>query len=137
VSASVTWSGLDDLKAALRRLPVELTVEGAHIIEATANGAAHTIKAGYPVRTGKLRDKLTVEHERSPFGARSVVKNTSKYADEFEYGTQARHRALGATGSMPPNHLFLGTIERARAHMWPKFKDLLVRHGLSVSGDAG
>lgn len=131
------FDGLEQLLTDLRALPAELTTEGGHIVEGRANGAAATIKGGYPSRSGELRDKLTVTHTRSVFGARSVVRNSSKYADEFEFGTQARHTAIGANrGSMPPNPLFTQTVQRARRAMYGDLKDLLVRHGLTVSGDA-
>ena len=134
-----TWTGLEELKAALRNLPAELATEGGRIVEARANGAAATIKAGYPSRTGDLRDKLTVTHTRSRFGARSVIKNTSKHALPFEVGSQVnRVTAQGWNrGRMPANPLFSQTMRRERRGMWSDLADLLRRHGLLVSGDAG
>jgi hypothetical protein len=135
LSARFVWSGLEELKAQLRSLPSELAGEGGHIVEARGNGAVVTIRSGYPSRTGDLRDHVTVEHTQSAFGARSVIRNTSKHAEEFELGTQARHNSLGANrGSMPANHLFTQTIMRERRAMYGDFADLLVRHGLSVTG---
>lgn len=131
------FSGLEELKAQLRALPAALAGEGGHLVEGHANGAAATIKAGYPARSGELRDKLEVEHQTSAFGARSVVRNRSKYADEFEYGSQARHTAIGANrGSMPPNPLFTQTIRQRRRAMYADLQGLLERHGLEVTGDA-
>ena len=136
MSARVTWTGLEELKADLRALPEALAGEGAHIVEGRANGATATIKRGYPTRTGELRDKLTVTHTRNRFGASSVVRNASKYADEFEHGTQARHTAIGANrGPMPANPLFTQTIMRERRGMYDDLRDLLTRHGLQVSGN--
>lgn len=130
------WAGLEELKAQLRALPAEFATEGGRIVEARANGAAATIKAEYPVRSGELRDKLTVTHTRNAVGAISVVRNSSKYADEFDYGTQARHTAIGANrGSMPPNHLFTQAIRRAKRLMYEDLKALLIRAGLVVKGD--
>lgn len=134
-----TWSGLAELKAALRALPAELAGEGAHIVEARGNGAASTIKSGYPSRDGELRDKLTVEHTRSRFGARSVVKNTSIYALPFDLGSQVnRVTAQGWNrGRMPANPIFSQTMRRERRGMWGDLKALLTRKGLLVTGDAG
>lgn len=138
MSSRFVWTGLEELKAALRSLPAELATEGGHLVEGRANGAAATIKGGYPSRSGELRDKLTVTHTRSAFGARSVIKNTSKHAAPFEVGTQARHTALGANrGSMPPNPLFTQTLVRARRAMYGDLQGLLERHGLTVTGDGG
>lgn len=132
-----TWRGLEELKAQLRALPAELVVEGGHIVEGRGNGAAATIKAGYPDRTGDLRDKLEVAYTVSRFGARSIVRNTSKHALEFENGSEVRHTAIGANrGRMPPNHLFTQTIIRARRAMYSDLADLLERKGLRVTGNA-
>lgn len=133
----LVFDGLGQLQAELRALPLQLGGEAAHIVEGRANGATVAIRSGYPVRAGELRDKTTVKHTRRRFGARSVVRNASKHALPFEIGTQARHTALGANrGSMPANPLFSHTIRRERRAMYGDFKDLLVRNGLRVSGDA-
>lgn len=131
------FGGLEELKAALRTLPEDLTGEAGHLVEARGNSAAATIKAGYPSRTRDLIDKLTVEFTRSGLSARAVVSNTSKHALAFELGTQARHTALGANrGSMPANPLFSQTMRRERRGLNDDLADLLVRHGLVVTGVA-
>lgn len=137
MSAKFTWTGLEELKTALRNMPEELTTEGGHIVEARANGAVVTIKSGYPARTSDLRDKLTVDHTRSRFGARSVVRNTSTHAVPFEIGSQVnRITARGFNrGRMPPNPIFSQTMRRERREMWADLADLLRRHGLQVTGD--
>jgi hypothetical protein len=134
-----TWRGLEELKAALRAMPAELTTEGGHIVEGRANGAVVTIKSGYPSRTSDLRDKLTVEHTRSRFGARSVVRNTSPHALPFELGSQVnRYTRRGWNrGRMPANPIFSQTMRRERRAMYGDLADLLRRHGLQVSGDGG
>jgi hypothetical protein len=132
-----TWPGLEELKAQLRALPAELVVEGGHIVEGRGNGAAATIKGGYPDRTGDLRDKVRVEHTASAFGAVSIVRNTSRHAAAFENGSELRHTAIGANrGRMPPNHLFTQTMIRARRAMYDDLADLLERKGLRVTGRA-
>lgn len=131
-----TWPGLAELKAQLRALPAELAGEGGHLVEARANGAAVTIRTGYPARSGDLRDQVEVEHTASRFGARSIVRNRSRHAEPFENGSEARHTAIGANrGRMPPNHLFTQEIIRARRAMYGDLADLLRRHGLTVTGD--
>lgn len=132
-----TWAGLQELKAALRTLPEDLAGEAGHIVEGRANGAAAIIKGGYPARTGELRDKLEVEHTASRFGARSVVRNRSKYALAFDIGSQVnRVTARGINrGRMPAKPIFSQTMRRERRAMWGDLKALLVRHGLVVSGD--
>jgi len=141
VSASVTWTGLEELQAALRALPAALAGDGADIIENRAEVAKASIIQGYPLEEGDLRNKVEVEHTRSEFGARSVVRSTSTHAEEFEYGTEARHYTTKRgvrhlTGKMPPGHVFVPAVVRERHRMYDELKDLLVSHGLTVSGDA-
>jgi hypothetical protein len=132
------FSGLDELKAALRTLPADLAGEASHIVEAAANAAEADIKAGYPVRTGDLRDHvLSQALSTGAFSAGIVVKNTSKLAYIAENGTQARHTALGANrGSMPPLHVFIPAVIKRRRVMYAQLKDLCERKGIRVTGDA-
>jgi len=133
----LVFDGLSELREALRNLPAELAGEAQHIVEGAANGAAASIKAAYPVRTGNLRDHLTVTHvDQGKYSAGAIVKNTAKHAALFESGTQARHTDIGANrGSMPPGHVFIPRVTKARRQMYTVLKDLLVRKGLLVSGD--
>lgn len=135
----LVFDGLDDLRTQLRDLPSELTGEASHLVEGAANGAATDIKGAYPVRTGNLRDGLTVTHfSGGKFSAGALVKNTAKHSWLFENGSQARHTSIGANrGSMPAGHVFIPIVMRARRQMYEALKLMLVRHGLAVSGDAG
>jgi hypothetical protein len=134
----LVFDGLSELREQLRNLPSELTGEAANIVLGAANGAAAEIKGAYPVRTGRLRDGLVVTRaDKGKFSAGAIVKNTAKHAAIFENGTQARHNSLGANrGSMPPGHVFVPRMIRARRRMYERLSDLLRRKGLVVSGDA-
>jgi hypothetical protein len=136
--ASVKWSGLDELIADLRHLPADLALEASGIVVSAGNDAAQAIRDAYPERTGDLKNHvIVVPIDLGSFGAGVAVKNTSKLAYIFENGTQARHTSIGANrGSMPPGHVFVPRIIRYRRAMYDALKDLLVRHGLRVSGDA-
>ena len=144
MSASVQWSGLDELKAALRALPSELRAEAHHVAEASANTATRIVKEVYGrhVVTGHLRDHTDVEElSTGPFGVAWRVKVKSPIAWLFDNGSQARHWASGkSTGAMfsksPPTHIFARTMAQQRRVMYSKLKATLVRHGLSVTGDA-
>jgi hypothetical protein len=138
VSASVTWSGLEELKAALRSLPADLADDASDIVEGAAQAAKTEIYNAYPERTGNLRQHTTVAIRASGrYGAGAVVKNTARHAWMFENGTQARHTAIGANrGSMPAGHVFIPIVMRWRRRMYEQLKSLLVRHGLQVAGDA-
>lgn len=134
---SVFGSGLEDLRAALRNLPAELAAEAEHVVEGAANGAAAAIKGAYPRRSGDLDDHVSVDLQRTPFGVVGIVRNTSKLARIFEYGTQARHNALGANrGAMPPGRVFIPNISAARRRMVDDLIAIVQRAGLEVTGDA-
>lgn len=135
--STITWSGLEELKQQLRTLPQNMHAEARHICEAEANAAAATIKASYPVQTGELRDKLTVERiEPNQFSTGFIVKNTSKLAYIFENGTQARHTAHGWNrGRMPPGRVFIPTVAKRRRTMYQNLIAMMERYGLTVTGD--
>jgi Bacteriophage HK97-gp10, putative tail-component len=132
------FDGLEELKRALRDLPESLAGEATGIVNASANAAAREIEQAYPRRTGNLRNHVSVSHQQGGrVSAAAIVKNTAKHAWIFENGTQARHTDLGANrGSMPPGHVFVPRVIRHRRQMYEALKELLVKHGLIVSGDA-
>jgi hypothetical protein len=144
VSVTLQWSGLEELRAELRRLPEELTGEASNIVEGAANAAAADAKQGYGKHrvTGHLQDGVIVTHfDKGRFSAGAIVKNTAKHAWIFENGTQARHYITvngkrHVTGAMPAFRVFIPAMQRRRRSMYQRLKDLLVRKGLSVSGDA-
>lgn len=131
------FDGLEELRASLRRLPKELRDEARQIIVDAAQGAATEIRQKYPRRTGDLADKVEVQvlQSGSNFVAGAIVRNKSKLAFIFENGTQARHNALGANrGSMPPGHVFIPAMVRARRRMYERLRELVKRKGLRVIG---
>jgi hypothetical protein len=136
--ASLTWSGLSELKAELRALPDRLKVEATHIVDAAANRAEADMKAGYGahVHSGNLLDHVSqTVTDDSAFGYAIQVKNTSPHAWLFEFGSQARHRNLKTWRPMPANHVFIPAMDRNRRWMWDELRALLLRQGLGVTGD--
>lgn len=133
----VVWDGLDEYRKVLAALPEDCAGEAANLVQGTANGVAHDIKSAYPARTGNLRDKVQV----APFVKQGlvvgqVVKNTANHAVIFEYGTQARHNALGANrGSMPPGRVFVPRVVKARRRLTDDLKAMVTRHGAVVTGE--
>jgi hypothetical protein len=137
MSNTLTFEGLDDLRAALRALPADLAQEAGDVIVETVNNAADEIVAAYPDRTGHLRGGVKFSVERSDFGVIGTVKNTANLAWIFELGSQARHTELGANrGSMPPGHVFVPIVMKRRRQMFEELKTVLEKQGLEVSGDA-
>lgn len=138
MGAKIRWTGLDELRADLRRLPAELTGEASGIVTSAANAARDDIASAYPKRTGNLAGNVRVLVKTiGAFGVAVIVRNTAKHAHLFEYGTQARHTDLGANrGSMPPGNVFIPRIIKWRRAMYAQLKAMLVRHGLKASGEA-
>lgn len=133
----IVFTGLVENYAELKKLPVALRDDAAPIVNSTADGAALEIVATYPKRTGNLARRVYVKKRASEFAVTATVINPAPHAILFEYGTQARHNALGANrGSMPAGHVFVPVIVRRRSGMWERFKALLVKHGLVASGEA-
>ena len=144
-SRKVTFTGLDELRAALVSMPRALTIEAGRDVEAAANGAAATIQAFYGSHkvTGALRDSVRVNHtDRGGLRATSVVRINSPLAWLFDHGTQARHYMTHngvkhLTGRMPPTHIVARTAARARRALQDKHRAMLERHGATVTVDAG
>ena len=132
------WIGLDEEYAQLATLPADLTTDTVPEVERIATNAEATIRAGYPVRTGNLRNGLTVQIRQEPMAVKAVVINTSPDAVLYERGTQARHTAIGANrGSMPADPIFSATLIRARRTLYDTaVPDVLTEHGLTVTGRA-
>lgn len=144
MSVTLIWSGLEELRAELRRLPEDLTGEASHIVEGAANDAAGEAQRGYAQHLqhpGELQDDVHVEIVASgQLASAYLVKNTSRLAWMFESGTVARHYITvrgnrHLTGAVRALHVFIPAMQRNRHRMYEQLKDLLVQHGLSVSGD--
>jgi len=133
---TLTFHGLQELKADLRQLPAALTGEAIHLVQAEGNAAAFAIRGAYPEVTGHLRQGVGVEPiQRTQFFAGVRVVSRAPHAHLYEYGTQVRHTALGANrGASPPHPVFVPRMIQARARMYAGLADLLVRHGLRAIG---
>ena len=132
------WAGIDELVAQFRTLAPDLTDAATPDVETAAKSAKATIAAGYPVRTGNLKNSLAVLVAHGPASVKATVVNTSPHAAMFERGTQARHIAIGANrGSMPANPIFSATMVRTRRNLYPgPITRVLERFGLKVTGSA-
>jgi hypothetical protein len=135
---ALTIEGLDELRAALRRLPEELAAEAGGIVLTAATDAASAMDAQYAAHewTGNLRRGLSVTREEATqrYGARAVVKNRAPHAWWAENGTQIRRTSKGVNrGAMPPIHVFVPTAIKYRRAMVEQLKALVRRAGLVVS----
>lgn len=141
-AVSFKIEGLTELANQLEALPTDLQREARAITLQRARAAMEQIRARYPARTGdgpkSLRNRLKINTEESTFAASAIVVNTLPLAALFEFGTQARHKALGAsTGAMPAGHVFIPiTVKERRAMYNDDFRALLEKAGLTVEGSA-
>jgi hypothetical protein len=142
------FSGLDELREALRSLPAELAADAATAVTSAAQAAESDARAVYEAHrhSGNLIARLSRTTSTSAFGASAVVKNTAKHAWIFENGSEARHYttasgATHATGEMwgktpqPPTHVFVRAMQAHRQQMYDWFVALLERQGLQVTGE--
>ncbi len=139
MSASLRFDGLSELREQLRNLPAELTAEASGIVTEAATSAEGEVRAKYEAhaRSGNLAKGLRVTHvDSGKYSAGALLKSTAPHANLFENGSQARHNDIGANrGSMPPAHVFVPAVMRARRRMWGQLKAMVERSGLTVTGE--
>lgn len=139
MKGELRWDGLDELRAALRHLPVELTAEASNIVQGTANAAIVDMRAEYP--EGELRDKLYQSPiTRGIFGVGIQIKNASGWAWHWDHGTKLRHRSgnvsTGAEwGGKKAPHTFGRIMAQSRRRMYAQLRQMLEEHGLIVTGE--
>lgn len=137
------FTGLDELKEALRSLPADLAEDAASYVEAAAYSAERDVRQVYEAHkhSGNLAAHLSITTETSAYGANARIKNTAFHAWMFENGTQARHWKSGkGTGAMwgktsqPPTHVFVRAMITHRKQMYDRLRAVLERQGLAVTG---
>ena len=138
------FSGLDELREALRTLPAELAAEAAGYVTGAAQAAQAEVRQVYEAHadSGNLASRLYLSTSSSAFGAGALLKSSAKHAWIFENGSQARHWASGkATGTMwgktaqPPTHVFVRAMQKHRRRMYDELRGVVERHGLQVTGE--
>jgi Bacteriophage HK97-gp10, putative tail-component len=130
----LSWIGLDELKAFLRNLPVELTEVAVAIVSEAADSAAAEIKAAYPEGdTGNLRRGVRVASKSFRFGVYRQVRSTAPHAYIFETGTQVRqNKQQQNRGFMPGANIFVPVVQRKRREMYDDLALIIAERGLSV-----
>lgn len=127
----IEFTGLEELRAALKQLPEELAREADDIIDNRTELALSEIIQRYPRRTGNLRKGVRKKKIRDGW----QLRNTAAHSHLFERGTQARHTKIGAhRGAMPPGNVFVPVAIKHRRLMEQELIDLLVRKGFGVTG---
>jgi hypothetical protein len=133
----LNYDGMEEFKQALRQLPAELSQDGGDIVVRHAEDAGDDIRSQYAASavTGDLAKKVRVRVLSREAGAAAIVESTAKHAYIYENGTQIRKTKNGKNlGAMPPAHVFVPTVIRARRAMVGDLKDLMTNKGLEVTG---
>ena len=136
--SGVRWTGLQEFKQELLRLPEELTDDAAQIVVDAAQKVGRDVQAAYPQgATGNLKKgvRTTIESQ-SGFGARAIVRSTAPHAHLFERGTRLRQTHRGANrGRMPEadeSKQMIPIAIRGRRQMVADLIQMVERHGLKV-----
>ena len=106
---SVTWTGLDEYEAELEAWPMQAAGEAAQQVERAAEAAYESIRSGYTVITGHLRDGLQRgDVTTDAMHPKWRVWNDVIYARVWESG------GMTAAGPFAPGKLFVPTMQRER-----------------------
>jgi hypothetical protein len=132
-------TGLEQLRADLKRLPEDLQREAAVIVQATADAMAVDVLGQYAVKTGNLRSHVRVETTSDLVGGiSSKVVSRAKHAYLYESGSSPRawKKNGKSTGVMPAKRIFAPVAPLRRRIMTAALVDLVQRAGLTVTGSA-
>jgi len=151
MNAKLEIKGLDELRAALKKLPADLQREAAVIVQAQAEQMAVDVVGQYPMGpTGNLRAGLRVVLNIDVVGGvKAQVLSTAPHAYIYEHGSEPRaYTGQGriktrknppgwkvgkSTGSMPKRKLFVPIAQLRRRVMVAALVDVIERAGLSVT----
>src|SRR5215813_12735558 len=141
MSGRVQWSGLAELRAALRQLPAALAGEATRDVQASANAATYAVRRVYAehVVTGNLLGATdTVATAVGPYGIRARVVAAAPHSWWFDNGTRVRQwrrngKNTGAMWKGNPPHIFVRTMEAHRAELERRLIAIVARAGFVVS----
>jgi hypothetical protein len=149
MKAELKISGLEELTAALHRLPDDLKREAAVVVQAQAEAMAQSLQSAYPYKSGNLRSHVRVEVQDSGVATIARVLSTAAHAWIYEHGTGERAytgqgriktrknppgwKAGKGTGSMPEHKVFVPIAVLRRRIMVAALVDIVERAGLTVT----
>lgn len=132
----LTLQGMQQFRAALRRLPDDLLEHGGQIVEAHAQDAQHSIVHRYPEHTGRLKAGVTLRKQHGKYVTSAIVQSRAPHAHLFEKGTKQRRTASGANrGRMPKANeaeAMIPEVIRKRRQMMSALVAMLRNAGFSV-----
>jgi hypothetical protein len=133
----IEWTGLDELYAALRKLPADLAAEAVDLVDNTVEVTAASLIQSYPRGdTGNLRGGVKHSVTPSQFGVSGEVKSTSPHAHFWEFGTQNRKTSKGWNrGKLKDqyNRGLVGIAIRERAKLNKQLVELVRKAGFEVT----
>jgi hypothetical protein len=138
MNAKLEIKGLDELRAALKKLPADLQREAAVIVQAQAEQMAVEAQGAMPSVTGNLRSHVSVVLSSDVVGGVSAkVLATAKHAYLWETGGNRGERHWKknnkSTGVMTPANKFIPIAILRRRVMVAALVDIVERAGLTVT----
>lgn len=132
------WSGLEELKAALRTLPRDLAEDAKPIVQRNVETARDLVIDAYPEGpTGNLKGRVFIARsDVGAFGSAFTLKSAAPHAHLYEYGSEMRRTSGGASrGRMPGRPTFVPIVARQRLQMYRELAEMMRAKGLRVTGD--
>ena len=139
MNAKLEIKGLDELRAALKKLPADLQREAAVIVQAQAEQMVVDVQGAFPLGpTGNLRSQVRVETSSDVVGGVSAkVLATARHAYLWETGGKGQERFWKtnkkSTGVMPKGNKFIPIAILRRRVMTAALVDVVERAGLTVT----
>jgi len=137
MSASLRFRGLDELRAALKALPRDLTADAAREIDTAGRDTAAAIADAYPIgKTGRLRGGVSVRRlTTGPYAARTQVRSDAPYANAYESGTTIRTTRAGHNrGRVTAHPTAIPVLIRVRARLQETLIAIVKQAGLVIRG---
>ena len=139
MSVTLRLTGLEELKAALLKLPAEFHAEGFGYVKTATDGSAADLRAAYSAvqKSGKLARGVTTEYPSTTVAV-GRVRSRAKHSHLYEYGTQVRRTAQGWNrGAGPAHPTAIPIFRRRRDTLRGQLIAMVRRAGLTVTGDVG
>jgi hypothetical protein len=141
MNATLTITGIAEMKDALARLPAELRAKATgHVIEA-AYAAQREVVAQYPIGPPhKLRTNANYKGGNLKKGVRVYIKEMSAFAVMAQVRSTAPHAWLWEHGrsrwgpiANPPQPVFIPTMIRHRRKLYQQIAEICRDAGLTVT----
>jgi hypothetical protein len=137
MAGGVRLEGMAELIRELTNAPKDIREGGLAIVREEVEGAAEEMRNAYP---GGLKRTVKVDFPSSTLLI-GTVKNTSPHSHLYEFGTQQRQTASGASrgvmhgrtggGGRP---ITVPIAKRRRRQMFERLKQMLKDKGFEVTG---